>query len=394
MNRNHQSVLHVTTSFPSYPGDPAGTFVSTLVRHLENQGISNYILIPRNSKSLPSSTTVHFRYAPRKLERLTGINGGIPAAIRTRPLSVLLFPTFLTSMALNIVILSKQVDLIHAHWSACGFIAGITKPLHKKPVITTLRGTDVRWSRSSAFYRFVHNNCIRLSSFIVGVSEKIVESLKKEKPWLSGKFVFIPNGIEQSFLEIKRSPPSNLVDLRLLFVGSLIKPKGIDILLRALSLIDRNIHTTIAGGGPEYSNLVNLCQSLNLTEKIEFIGPVPPSEIPSLMADHQVLVLPSYWEGRPNVVLEAMAAGMPVVGTNIDGTRELIEDGVTGFLVPPNNPKLLAKAISSLVLDRGLISKMGKKARQKIERQRLKWESTAIKYSKIYKEAIERTRSQ
>jgi len=296
-------------------------------------------------------------------------------------------------MALHIVFLSKGVDLIHAHWSACGFIAGIIKPLHKKPIVTTLRGTDVRWSRSSAFYRFIHNNCIRLSSFIVGVSEKIVERLKKEQPGLSGKFVFIPNGIDQSFLEIKRSLPSNLVDLRLLFVGSLVKPKGIDILLRALSLIDRNIHTTIAGGGPEYSSLVNLCHSLNLTERVEFIGPVPPSEIPSLMADHQLLVLPSHWEGRPNVVLEAMAAGMPVVATDIDGTRELIEDGVTGFLVPPNNPKLLAKAISALTMDKALLSKMGERARAKIKRQNLTWDLAARRYLKLYKKAVKNTRS-
>ena len=136
----------------------------------------------------------------------------------------------------------------------------------------------------------------------------------------------------------------------LLAVGSLSRQKGYDDLLAALSLLQEKKEAgwqlAVAGSGPLGGELRALVEELNLKQKVLFLG--RRDDVPELMAAADALVLSSRWEGLPGVVLEAMAAELPVVATEVGGTPELIVDGETGFLVPAAAPQELAEALEKL----------------------------------------------
>lgn len=394
MEKRQLTVLHLTTSFPTRESDASGVFISNLLRALEKQRISNYVLTPASGVTISSTKVCRFRYAHRGLEKIANLPGGIPAALRKTPLLIFLLPSFLGAMAFHLIALAKYVDIIHAHWSICGFIATLTKPIHRRPVLTTVRGSDIKWAEAFFPYKLLHEISIKGSSFTVGVSRKIVDNLRVNHPAMSHRFVFVPNGVAETFFKVKQSRRLHAPAFRLLFLGNLIKGKGVDVLIQALSLVGNGWRLTIAGGGPEMGNLKRLCRNLGIDRNVSFLGTVPPAQVPSLMTDHHVLVLPSYSEGRPNVVLEAMASGLPVVGSDINGMRELILDGETGYLVPPGNPKALAQKIELLADQHSGCIEMGERARAWIRKQKLIWDETARKYIQLYHRAEESRENQ
>jgi len=138
----------------------------------------------------------------------------------------------------------------------------------------------------------------------------------------------------------------------LITIGRLEYQKGIDVLLDAApAVVSRftDVHFLIVGDGPDRVALERQAERAGLISRVHWAG--FQSDVPRLMASSVGLVLPSRWEGMPNVVLEAMAAGKPVVATEVEGTRELIRPGINGWLVPPSNPQSLAEGLISLVSD-------------------------------------------
>jgi glycosyltransferase involved in cell wall biosynthesis len=137
---------------------------------------------------------------------------------------------------------------------------------------------------------------------------------------------------------------------RLLFVGRLAAVKGVPVLFQAMALARPqrpDLTLTLIGDGPERAALTEEAQALGLAPFVSFAGYRDQTAVAAALADHDVLVLPSFAEGVPVVLMEAMAARLPVVATGVAGVPELVQDGVSGHLVPPGNPDLLAAAILS-----------------------------------------------
>ena len=127
-------------------------------------------------------------------------------------------------------------------------------------------------------------------------------------------------------------------------VARLHEQKGIDLLLRALSsptLRGTDFRLVIVGDGPERGALMRLAASLNLEERTEWIGET--SDVHRYFAEADLFVLPSRYEGLPNVVLEAMSWSLPVVATDVGGTSELVLPAETGWLAEPESPESLAR---------------------------------------------------
>ena len=359
---------------------------------MENERVFCRILTPSSiqSSSWPEESTVRrFRYAPRSWQQLANRQGGIPQSLNKNPFLYALVPNLLISMAIHLVLAAKYCDLIHAHWSVCGAVAALTKLFHRKPVITTLRGTDINWAKTHRRYAWLHHKSIAGSKFTIGVSDKIALQIKEEYPELSERIAFIPNGVDDSFYTVSSSSRPSSPPLRFLFAGSLIPVKGVDTLIKALGALDSSFRwrLTIAGDGPEKKRLINLAKKFSLSKKIAFIGVVPPENMPSLMADHHVMVHTSYSEGRPNVVLEGMAAGLAVVGTDIHGIRELVQNGRTGWIVPPGHPDTLAEVLKSLIHGEKNYITAGNFGRKWMIEQRLTWRETARRYREFYDKA-------
>lgn len=387
-------VLHLATSFPSNPNNISGPFIHRLALEEIRQGFICTVLTPSSTQTInwPNDYTVHrFRYAPWFCQRLAQQPGGIPAALDGQPWLYCLIPPFLTGMGLSLIRLARQNDIIHAHWSVCGALAVMTQQIHQRPVITTFRGSDVNYPKKSRIFNLLNKKAIQKSRFIVSVSQSIANDLRRRHHDLADKIRFVPNGVDDNFYALtsgrEHLAPS---PLKLLFIGSLIPLKGLDVLLKALARTNSKASwkLTVVGDGPKGDYLKSLATDLEIQKKIHFLGNISPDGVPQLMNDHHILILPSYREGRPNVVLEAMAAALPVLATDIEGTRELIQHGKNGWLLPPGDVDALSGALDDLIGGKKNLAAAGLAGRHWMKEQGLTWENTAKLYGQMYAEAI------
>lgn len=175
----------------------------------------------------------------------------------------------------------------------------------------------------------------------------------------------------------------------LLYAGRLGREKGVEVLLRALAAVRPErpqVSLVIAGDGPERTKLGDLVRRLGLSGSVTFTGALDPGSLSARYREAAVCILPTLWmENCPVAVLEAMAHGRPVIATRIGGIPELVEDGVTGLLVPRAEVGPLAEAILSLVDDPGRAAAMGAAARA-THRRRFSAERHASRLARIYRE--------
>jgi glycosyltransferase involved in cell wall biosynthesis len=185
-------------------------------------------------------------------------------------------------------------------------------------------------------------------------------------------------------------PPSEPV--RFVFAGRLVDWKGVDHLLRAVSLLRAEVPLTldILGDGIERPRLEALSKELDLCRIVTFHGWLPQPEVAARMRSADVFVLPSLWECGGAVVLEAMAAGVPVIATAWGGPADYL-DASTGILVPPTNPSRfqqdLASAMAMLARDPALRLKLGRAARAKVESE-FDWEHKIDRILEVYRSAL------
>jgi glycosyltransferase involved in cell wall biosynthesis len=159
-------------------------------------------------------------------------------------------------------------------------------------------------------------------------------------------------------------------------VGRLITKKGFDLLVRAFARLDRpDLRLTIAGGGPEQDTLEKLAEAEGVAGRIHFLGSTPHTECLELIRGAAIFAMPCRTsangdrDGIPVVLMEAMAAGRPVVAGRLESIAELIEDGQSGFMVPPDNVDALAEAIGRLVDDADARHRMGIAGRARVEEE-------------------------
>ncbi len=174
------------------------------------------------------------------------------------------------------------------------------------------------------------------------------------------RMVHIPHFIETSDIPVKSAPGTGV-----LIAGRLSPEKGIDVAIRAIGLVEDGM-LDIAGTGPDEAALRALANSV-APGKVRFHGLVDKAEVQRLMLASAVVVVPSRWyENQPMVVLEALARGTPVIGSDLGGMPELIEPGATGELVPANDPPALAAALTPYVRDPARAFAMRERARATI----------------------------
>ena len=163
-----------------------------------------------------------------------------------------------------------------------------------------------------------------------------------------------------------RPPPARAGELRVLSVARLERRKGVAGLLEAVAAVrrdDLNIRLTIVGDGPERGELERLRTALGLEPAVELTGALAPAQVAERYGEVDAFCLPSSAEGVPIVLMEAMAARLPVIATSVAGVPELVADGESGLLVPPGDPAALAAALRRLADEPGLRSRLGEAGR-------------------------------
>ncbi|MGO9759952.1 MAG: glycosyltransferase family 4 protein [Solirubrobacteraceae bacterium] len=176
----------------------------------------------------------------------------------------------------------------------------------------------------------------------------------------------------------------------ILFIGRQVPEKGQAVLLEAAAMLAERGHKfnlTLAGEGPSRRALEHMADSLGLASQVSFPGAVGQDEICDLYSDASVFCLPSFAEGVPGVLMEAMAMELPVVSTRITGIPELIDDGDNGLLVAPGRADELADALERLLVDRSMRREMGSRARAKIVRE-FNTESSAAQLYELFVEQL------
>lgn len=381
-------ILVLTTSFPLVKGSKSGIFVKQLLENLPT-ALQVSVLTPDGTTSCTSESTkislIRFRYAPKKWQQLAHGSGGIVAALSQKKLSCLLIPVFLFSSLVTSCWYALKADVIHANWSINGVIAGLSGFIVRKPVVTTLRGSDVNLIHSSWLMRQLVYLCLCLSKRVVVVSESLRKTVVGEFPAHRHKIQVIFNGIDDVFYtqNENRFGPSKVI--RFIYVGNLVKGKGVNFILEAVkSLTTQAWSFDIVGDGSEKQNLVDYCTHNSIDAKVTFHGAVAPEKVPLFLQNADVFVFASLAEGRPNVVLEAMAMGLPVIASAIPAVQELITDGDQGVLFPPGNVGKLREAMERMVthIDEGRV--MGEMAREYILSQKLSWPESGRQYATVY----------
>ena len=207
------------------------------------------------------------------------------------------------------------------------------------------------------------------------------------------KLTVIPNGVDLAEFEEKgerirknlRLPP----DVPLIVtIGRLERQKGISFFLQAAREVLQEFPQArflIVGKGPDEGKLISLARNLGIKKAVRFLG--FRNDVPEVLAAADMFVLASLWEGMPNVVLEAMASGKPVVGTQVEGTEELVIPGETGLLVPPADAKALARNICRLIQESGLARRMGQAARKQVK-EHYTVQTMVERYAQLYRDIL------
>jgi glycosyltransferase involved in cell wall biosynthesis len=205
----------------------------------------------------------------------------------------------------------------------------------------------------------------------IAVSEDVAASLQELFGWPRHKITMVHNGIStpvQSVAQDTRLRRQLLGNNRaVVLVPARLDPlKGHQFLLEAAARVER-VHVVLAGDGPERGTLEALADRLGIAARVSFLG--FREDMPLLFACADVVVLPSLAEGLPLAVLEAMAAGTPLVATAIGGTNEAVVDGVTGVLVPPRDAAALASAIEQVLADPAEARRRAHAAAERVARE-------------------------
>jgi glycosyltransferase involved in cell wall biosynthesis len=273
----------------------------------------------------------------------------------------------------------KELDIIHGH----GICAYGHLMLNKFPTVVKMHNT---WLGEQERYKRLESNanvtrkmdsttmmklyikmdktCCQRAQHLICISD-VIKNETKKYGIADGKMTVIHNGIDYARFDVKEDYREKL-GLKgpvVGYIGRLEPHKGVEFLIKAAKNLDAQF--LLVGGGSDEARLKGLVQKLGLEKKVKFMGYLPYDEIPKYYASVDIVVYPTLYEPLGNVVLEAMAAGKPIVASNVDGIPEIFEDG-TGFLIKPSEQELEEK-LKVLLNDGKLRKQMGAKGKEMVK---------------------------
>lgn len=381
-------VCMVTTTFPRWAGDGQGPFIWGLAAGVRDLGVDVRVLTMHN----PGSATHEVmdgievwrpRYWwPESREALRREGGGLPIMWQKYPLVRAQIVPFAAIHSWNTARRGRDCDLIHAHWSLSAGTSVLTRPIHRRPIIATLQGSDVfrvtEGRVGASLTQEVLLRCERITCLSRALADKLIAIGVPAR-----RITIIPNGVDTDHF----APPLHGArEPLMVFVGSLIERKGANYLLSALPTVFSSfpdVRMAIIGQGPEEGALRKQAEALGISQRVLFVGPQSQDEVRNWLQRAQLLVLPSLEEGLGVVLLEALACGTPVVASNVGGIPDVITPEV-GQLTPPGDPDALAGAIEEALSDEDAWASMSKHARMRAVNV-FDWSRVAKEYVDLYR---------
>lgn len=262
------------------------------------------------------------------------------------------------------IIKDGKYSFIHVHLFPASFYVAMST-LFIKTKNTLILTEHSIWNKRRSFFGFKLLDTFIYSRFktIVCVSENVRKALLEWLPSLKKKAVVINNAVALPKSEVNVRQKFDLI-----FVGRLVKAKGIDILLDAIARLKAEgffVRTAIVGDGPLRASLREKAIALGIENLVEFLG--LRKDVPDLMQQSKIFVLPSRWEGLPLALLEAMGLGIPIIAAAVGGVTNLIQNGRDGLLVPKENFISLKDAIVSLLTNHEMRQRLAFNGKRKFE---------------------------
>lgn len=321
--------------YPVARHDYKGIFVKDLACSLAQKGFEIHVVTPRRpfaaKKEVSDNITIHrYGFFNWKKGQQLGQIKGLPIMM----LGSLIAAGIITAVH---VAVKNRIDLFHAYWVVpAGFMAAAAGMIVRRPAVATAAGSDLNTAASNRIVALFAGFTFKRIAALVCVSQALMEkAFDLGMSRAKSKVVPGPAGIDMkeyaSGMCMKKRGSEKL---KLLYTGNLEPPKRVDTLLYAakqLKLKRVDFSLTIAGQGPDQEKLETLAQKLGIESFVEFKGRVDHDAVPELMHSCHVFVHCSENEGLPVAIMEAMAAGLPVVAAEVGGVPELVKEGITGF---------------------------------------------------------------
>lgn len=401
-------VLAITSSYPRYEGDATAPFVESIVRGVADLGHDVHVLVPehREWQRPESEGRVRFhryRYSPVRSWTPWGFSESLEDGVRIRKALYLLAPVVLASAtrAARSLLANGGFDVVHVHWVIPNGPIGRLATRGRLPLVVSLHGSDVAVSeRSRAIGRATRWTFERAAA-VTAPSGDLLERARERGA--RGLLELVSYGADVAAF----SPPSHAGarmrarlglaadDIVVAGIGRLIPVKGFEYLVeahaRGVGDMPR-LRLVLVGDGALREQLARRAGELGVADSVIMVGTASREEIPAYLAASDIVVVPSirhegYVDGLPNVALEAMAAGLPLVASSVGGLPDLVRAGENGVLVGEKDAAGLSAAIVELARDADLRARLGAAGQAEVREHR-SWHAVAERFVDVYERAI------
>jgi glycosyltransferase involved in cell wall biosynthesis len=401
-------IVMVTSSYPRFPGDSVGTFMEPIAHGVAARGHEVHVVAPWHPRvsraDREGGVRFHFyKYAPHPALNVFGYAEAMRADVSLRGAAFAAAPL---AMAAGWRTARKVADrhhatLVHGHWIVPGGAIALAAA-GSRPLVISLHGSDVYVAEKLAPARFVARQVFRRARAVTACSLDLAERAVRLGAD-AARVEVVPYGVD---VERFRPDAPSRAKLRsqlkldddavlVLAAGRLVRKKGFEYLLDAMALMPPSppLVLALAGEGDLRAELESRVAAHGYGDRVRLLGNQTHDEVAGWLAAADIVAVPSVRDdsgnvdGLPNVVLEALASGTPLVTTMAGGIGAVVESGKTALVVPERDAAALAQAIGALAADPEQRSRIGRAARD-LAARRFGWGETARRLEAAYDHAL------
>jgi glycosyltransferase involved in cell wall biosynthesis len=402
------TVVMVATSYPRFPGDTIGTFMEPIARGVASRGHQVHVVLPWHPRLQRHGDQdgIHFhvfRYAPLAGLNVFGYAGSLEEDVRLRLSAYAVAPLALTSAWITARAVARRVGatMMHGHWVIPGG-AIAAAAAGRLPLVISLHGSDVYVAEKHLAARLAARAAFARAGFVTACSD----DLRRRAVALGAapdRSETVPYGVDAD--RFRPDPDRRARRRRLLEVddtqpllfaaGRFVRKKGFEYLIDAVARLAPNwpqLVLAIGGGGDLDAELRDRARARGVADRLRFVGVLSHDEVAEYLAAADVAVVPSVRDdagnvdGLPNVVMEALSSGTPLVATTAGGIAAVVDDGRTALLVPERDEAALADALGRLLSAPEARRLIGGAARQEAMRSH-SWARVAERFEAAYEQA-------